>query len=244
MRKNIILLLCLLSINTTFAQDHAELSAHRDLEVDYSLYQGPIEKTAVKRSPLNTAKLYNEVTLPKATSWASIEVMQSRFESLREDRFLIWKVKPEAQRRLTWFYPDDGCFARASLAMRSLFRLYAPLASKVFAFGNLRVKTKNSPRGAVGWWFHVAPIVEVKGVKYVLDPSIEFGAPLTLKDWLTRMGNPAKMKVSICNSGAYAPSSNCDKKSDGIETRAEIAEQHYLGLEWKRMVELKREHEL
>jgi len=232
-----------LFMSLAFAQVDEELSAYRDLETDYSQYEQSTPKS-LRRTPLNTATLYDEETLPKATSWASKETMQSRFEGLRDEKFLIWAKKPDTLRRSSWLYPDDGCFARAALAMRNMFKWYAPLANKVFVFGNLRVKTHNSPKGVVGWWFHVAPIVEVKNVKYVLDPAIEPLAPLTLKEWLAKMGTPEKMKVAICASGAYSPSDNCDKESDGLELRAEKAQQHYLGLEYDRMARMGRVNEL
>ncbi len=106
------------------------------------------------------------------------------------------------------------------------------------------MKTRNSPKGVVGWWFHVAPIVEGKNVKYVLDPAIHPLAPLTLREWLATMGKPEKMKVAICASGAYSPSDNCDKESDGLELRAERAQQKYLGLEYDRMARMGRVNEL
>lgn len=233
----------ILFMSLAFAQVDEELSASRDLETDYTQYEQSTPKS-LRRTPLSTAKLYNEETLPKATTWASKEMMQSRFEGLRDEKFLIWAKEPDMLRRSSWLYPDDGCFARAALAMRNMFKGYAPLAKKVFVFGNLRVKTRNSPKGIVGWWFHVAPIVEVKNVKYVLDPAINPLAPLTLKEWLQAMGKPEKMKVAICASGAYSPSDNCDKESDGLELRAERSQQKYLGLEYVRLAKMGRLNEL
>lgn len=238
----IILTAFLLSLSAVHAND--DVSAYRPFNKDYSHYEKKFQTKMLKRTPLNTATLYNEDKLPKATTWGSKELMQERFEAIRDEKFLVWKKNPETLRRSSWLYPDDGCFARAALAMRNIFRWYAPMAKKVFAFGNLRVKTKNSPRGAVGWWYHVAPIVEVDKVKYVLDPAIDSKAPLTLKEWLDKMGKPEKIKVSICASGAYSPSDNCNRETDGIEARAERAQQHYLNLEYKRLVKMGRTEEL
>jgi hypothetical protein len=239
MKKNILFCLCLfLFIFSALAGD--VISPYRTLDKDYTLYLGKAEKI-LGRSALGSAKYYNEENLPKATKWASLEQLQKRFYSIRDERMLSWKGK---ERRLSWLYPDDGCYARAAMVMRNIFRSYAPMAKKVFVFGNLRVKTRNSSRGVVGWWYHVAPIVEVDGVKYVIDPSIEYAQPLPLKDWLSRMGKPEKMRVSICSSGTYVPGSNCESDSDGIETRAENAEQFFLAKEMSRMQQMNREAEL
>jgi hypothetical protein len=72
------------------------------------------------------------------------------------------------------------------LANRSSFRFFWPVPGKIFAFGNLRVRTPNSVRGVVGWWYHVAPMVNESGRLWVLDagfPAKIKGAK-TAKDWL------------------------------------------------------------
>lgn len=218
-------------------------SAYRDLNTDYTHYESKYDKS-LRRTPLGTSTRYDEASLPKATAWTSVSIMQTRFEQMRDIRFLIWRPKPEVLRRISWNYPEDGCYARAALAMKNIFQWFMPLPKKVFVFGNLRVKTQNSSRGVVGWWYHVAPIVEVEGVKFVLDPAIERSQPLKLVDWLSRMGRPEKMKVAICGSGSYFPGDNCDKESDGLELRAERDQQYYLGLEWSHMGRLGRQAEL
>lgn len=221
------------------------LKAKRDPKKDFSEYERRILKNhkgiheiSLTGSPVRLAKPFPTAELPRATGWKE-EALQERFEHMRDVRFL--KDSNGELRRLTWMYPDDGCWARAALAMRNLFQVYAPLPSKVFAFGNLKVQTDNSPQGAVFWWYHVAPIVQVKGEKYVLDPSIEPSRPLPLSEWVGRMGSPDKIKVSICSSGTYSPSDRCDKTSDGLETRAEHASIFYLREEERRLIRLQRD---
>lgn len=221
----------------------ATIEAYRPANVDYTVYerrvfetQSPDEKF-LRVTPIGSARLYNEETLPKAIAWKSMADMQERFEKIRDERFMTMADEPEFLRRISWLYPKDGCFARASLFNRNAFRLFIPVPNKVFAFGNLRVKTPNSSRGVVGWWYHVAPIVQVGAEKYVLDPAIEPERPLLLKEWIERMGNPKRIKVSICSSGAYSPGDNCLKETDGMELRAERTQKHYLALEER---ELKR----
>ncbi|MBA2405575.1 MAG: hypothetical protein H0V66_12435 [Bdellovibrionales bacterium] len=232
----------LFTSSIAMATDH--YPSFRELDTDYSIYESSMMEKGLRRSPLSSSVKYDETKLPEATSWTSIAVMQKRFEEMRDFRFLSSRRNPDVLRRASWNYPDDGCYARASLAMRNIFRWFIPMPNKVFVFGNLRVKTDNSPRGVVGWWYHVAPIVQVNGIKYVLDPAIEKSKPLPLKEWLARMGTPEKIKVAICGSGTYSPGDNCDKESDGLELRAERAQMSYLEQEWSRMVRLGRENEL
>lgn len=216
-------------------------SAKRELGQDYRIYT---DKILAPGSAQGSARLYGQSALPKATAWTSLEVLKERFEHIRDERFLVWKGNTQVLRRSSWLYPDDGCFARASLAIRNVFRWFHPLPNKIFVFGNLRVKTKNSPRGVVGWWYHVAPVVEVNEVKYVLDPAIEFTRPLPMAEWLARMGRPERMKVAICSSGTYSPGDRCIRETNGLEIQAERAQQHYLTLEWNRMRSMGRTSEL
>ncbi|HXH29850.1 MAG TPA: protein-glutamine glutaminase family protein [Bacteriovoracaceae bacterium] len=249
-----IFFLFLLSALPSFAQDDFETdseSAYRDLQVPYEFYEKNLLKkieneklfdsTNAIQTALGSAKLYKETALPKAISWKDANILQERFVQMRDARFLEWEREPGFLRRETWLFPDDGCYSRASVANSNFFKWFLPVPNKVFAFGHLRVKTSNSPRGVVGWWYHVAPIVEVDKVKYVLDPSIEPARPLPLKEWLGRMGKPEKMKVSICASGTYSPRDNCARESDGLELRARKVQQWFLEKEWSRLETLKRD---
>lgn len=82
-------------------------------------------------------------------------------------------------------YPEDGCYARAhEMAMR--MEKDGVFTGKVFIEGSLRVETKNSPKGYVEWWYHVAPTVLVKknGKEelYVIDPSL-FNKAVPAEEW-------------------------------------------------------------
>lgn len=214
-----------------------DFSAYRPLNVDYTVYEKKVIETEVaekvfRRSPIGSARLYTgDEKLPKGVGWKSVPDMQERFEKFRDDRFMKDPADPNNLRRISWLYPKDGCWTRAALFNRQAFREFIPIPSKVFAFGNLRVKTPNSRRGVVGWWYHVAPLVQIGNDRYVLDPSIEPTRPLLLKEWLGKMGKPERIKVAICGSGTYSPGDSCDKESDGVEARAERAQREYLALE-------------
>lgn len=223
------------------------VEAYRDLNTDYTKYEQRFlqQKSDEKflSSPLGSARLYKPENLPQAIGWSSVEVMQERFEAIRDARFLSLPTNPEFPRRISWLYPKDGCFARAALFNRNAFRMFVPIPDKIFAFGNLRVNTNNSRRGVVGWWYHVAPMVQVGETRYVLDPAIEPNKPLPLEEWLTRMGNPARIKVALCRSGTYSPGDNCNKQTDGMELRAERTQKHYLALEESELRRMGRDPE-
>lgn len=219
--------------------------AWRDPNIDYTVYEARALRSETQKvlwkSALRSAVKLDSAVLPAATAWTRVE-LHERFQRMRDERFLQ-SVQSNFPRRASWLYPDDGCYARAALANRNLFRWFLPVPSKVFVFGNLRVKTPNAPRGAVSWWYHVAPVVDVNGEKFVLDPAIEPSKPLPLNEWLARMGKPERMKVSICGSGTYTPGDNCSKETDGMEKSAERAQAAYLKLEWQRLKRLGRSAE-
>jgi hypothetical protein len=226
-----------------------EISAYRplnvdDQELDKKFLDSESEEKSLWVSSVRSARYYSgDEKNFKATSWRSLQDMHERFESIRDERFLADPGQSGVLRRISWLYPADGCWARAALFNRQAFRKFIPIPSKVYAFGNLRVKTPNSRRGAVGWWYHVAPIVRVGAENYVLDPSIEATRPLLLREWLERMGDPKKIRVSICGSGTYNPGDNCSKESDGVEISAMNAQKFYLSLEKQELNAMRRDSE-
>jgi hypothetical protein len=223
-------------------------SARREPGLSYLAYKAHAVLMAQGARPLNVspveeAKPYGQTkaTLPAATLWKTEVEMKQNFDKFRDHRFLERSSQPGFLRRSSWLYPDDGCFARAALAVLNLGKLNVTLPKKVFVFGDLDVKTINSPNGSVSWWYHVAPLVEIDGVKYVLDPAIEPRNPLRLEDWLSRMNaNPDNLEVAICGSGSYTPYDACHKESDGVESSALSDQGRYLDSEWYRLKSLGR----
>lgn len=223
-------------------------SARREPGVSYLAYKAHAFLMSqgahtLATSAVDEAKPYGESksTLPAATLWKSQEEMKQNFEKFRDHRFMLRSAQPGFQRRSSWLYPDDGCFARAALAVLNLSKWNVTVPKKVFVFGDLDVKTNNSRYGSVSWWYHVAPLVEIDGVKYVLDPAIEPKNPLRLEDWLARMNaNPDSLEVAVCGSGAYTPYDACHKESDGVESSALADQGRYLDSEWYRLKELGR----
>jgi hypothetical protein len=196
-------------------------------------------------TPASSAKNYLNEVLHDVTEWESYAVLKREFEKIRDIRFLTDPRKRHRRRRSSWLYPDDGCFARAQLANLNLLNDNIKVPSKVFVFGNLKVRTPNSPQGFVSWWYHVAPIVKVNSELFVLDPAIEPRFPVTLSDWLGRQHeNPTELRIAFCKSGTYHPDSPCKNEIKKNEKVAERDQMHYLVSEYSRLLELFRDPEL
>lgn len=238
--KSLTLVLFLLSSFAAMAQ-----SAHRPDSVDYRVYEQryrqDIARGALANTPLGRAKYFRSEDDVSAISWSSLTVMDTRFFRYRDDRPVPMTSGPFEDRRASWLYPHDGCWIRAILFNRSAYKNSAPVPNTIYAFGNLRVKTANSTRGAVGWWYHVAPIVQIGQTRYVLDPAIEPKRPLPLREWLARMGTPEKIKIAVCASGTSSPRGSCTRVHNGSESWAISSQRKYLTKEWNNLINLKRD---
>ncbi len=104
-------------------------------------------------------------------------------------------------------YCEDGCYARAHKMCWILNTKYNYATHKVFSFANagsdeLSVKGEKWGGCCVNWWYHVAPLVNIKTAKgvqaYVFDPAM-FDQPVLLATWLHAQENPA------CVSGGSTP---------------------------------------
>jgi len=102
-------------------------------------------------------------------------------------------------------YAYDGCYARAHKMCWILNNTFHYDTHKIFSFANagsdmLSVHAQKWGGCCVTWWYHVAPLVNIKtpsGVKaYVFDPAM-FNQPVLLSVWLHAQENP------VC-AGPYA----------------------------------------
>ncbi len=225
------------------------LSAKRAPGVSYRIYllaaqlraQSGDFSTADGKTAVDSSFKYGTQTLPPAAKWESETMLLANFAKVRDYRFIPSPGQPEFLRRISWLYPDDGCFARASLAVLNLETWKAAAPNKIYVFGDLVVKTANSPTGEVSWWYHVAPMVEVGGVNYVLDPAIDPKQPMKVDEWLHHMSpDPSVVDVAVCGSGSYTPYDLCDKASDGIEKDAGQDQIGFLTSEYLRIQDLGR----
>lgn len=241
--KGLLFILALLLPMVGMAEEG--VSAIRQPGRSYTEYIRPTPRASESwKKAIDVAVKYRGASLRKVTEWESVEVMNERFKRIRDLRFLRERDRPDFLRRISWLYPDDGCYARSQLSNLNFADWEIPVPDKVFAFGDLAVDTPNSPHGSVSWWYHVAPIVQVQGVKYVLDPAIEPTRPLTLDEWLERQNSePGEVKVSICRSGTYSPYSVCSRRIMETQTSALRDQIRLLGYEWERLEELGRDPE-
>lgn len=167
----------------------------------------------------------------------SMEALMERFTYARDTRFIDDPSVPNFLRRLSWMYPDDGCFMRAGYANILMKDKFQQDSARVFVFGDLIV---NSPHATdpVQWWYHTAPIVKLADQIYVLDPALYPKNPVTIKDWVNTQGVTFDTTdVSLCDANSFSPDEACfgsDTDEESLKTYAPI----YLGAERYRQLEL------
>lgn len=116
-------------------------------------------------------------------------------------------------------YVRDGCYARAHKMKWIIENKYKYCLQKVFSFANtnnnqLAVKANKWGGCCVTWWYHVAPLVQVKmggiTLPFVIDPGM-FDEPVLLSVWLQAQANKScspqanVSSYSIQPAAAYAP---------------------------------------
>lgn len=186
----------------------------------------------------NAKVKFDQLDEKQVKTWTGSVDFETYFKNIRDERFL--KKNPSFPRRLTWLYPDDGCYARAEIASQKSLAYDFSGGSKVFVFGDLTVKTSNSSSGSVSWWYHVAVAYRANDVVYIVDPAINPDQPLRLETWLSTMGDVHQLEVSICNANTYQPESECNPKISAPSNYAYNDIEEFLQLEWQRLQELGR----
>ena len=195
-------------------------------------------------SAVDVAVPYAQIDVNQASPfvWGQ-ERFMSLFTKFRDLRFLPDPEVKNNTRRISWMYPDDGCFIRAEwLAKKFAAEVESPQLSKIFAFGDLSVSTKNHPSGRVSWWYHVVVGWKVGTSIMVYDPAIEPMRPLPLANWIGAMSsNPSGVKIAICGAGTYGPSTECSTAKSTMSDREAVGTaQGYLREERARLIELNR----
>lgn len=234
--------------NTKSAYRNPNETASKYIDVLHSkiLTTDPNENILLLRGryPTQVAATYAKTNLSPIKALPQNLNINELFTNIRDPRFI--KSTP-FDRRPSFLFPDDGCFARSEVMSQHIEKLYKFKPSKIFAFGDLEVETPNTPYGVVTWWYHVAPVIQYNGENYVFDPSIEAHAPLKVQEWISKMGplegNKA-IKIAICDSNSYSPEELCENDSGyGIQNALED-QKHYFSLEWRRLIQLKRDPEM
>jgi hypothetical protein len=193
-------------------------------------------KSLIKRdTPIGKKVPIKQIDFSLVPVVATYDEMIHLFKVIRDTRFLRMEDKPEFERRISWLYPDDGCFARAALSIIKLDREHLLKPAKIFAFGDLLLETPYSSGGYVSWWYHVSTAVSYMGAIYILDPALNPEGPLVVDDWYSKMSSEAGLFGVVCNSSTYAPFDHCYQDSDISEERILRDGSKYLDLEWERI---------
>ncbi|MEN0057652.1 MAG: protein-glutamine glutaminase family protein [Bdellovibrio sp.] len=191
----------------------------------------------------SSKKPLSELDLQEIPELASYEELEEQFIFLRDTRF-IETSDPNFPRRLTWLYPDDGCYARAEMMKIQLASRSITAPKKVFVFGDLYAKSKNAPSGYVQWWYHVAVTYRVADQAYVIDPSVEPHRPLKITEWNTLVGGERKpVQYALCSENTFDPSQDCQHPRAMSRHDSLSIQKSFLKTEWYRIVSLKRSPE-
>ena len=192
--------------------------------------------------PQRMSKSLKDLDIRQIPDVGSYSDLENHFKYIRDLRFIEDSRHANTLRRLTWLYPDDGCYARADMASRALEDIRFVTPKKVFVFGNLRARTNNTSHGYVTWWYHVAVTYRVGSTAYVYDPAIEPKAPITLDAWNTAVGgNSTRVTYAICDHNTFDPNMDC-VHPNGLSLDEVLREQSsFLPDEWERLLDLNRD---
>lgn len=200
--------------------------------------QNKIQTFLVKETPLNKKVAIKDIDFSLAPTVITYEELIHMFQIVRDSRFLYAQDNPEFPRRISWLYPDDGCFSRAAVMGIKLESEHLNRPAKIFAFGELVIQTPYSSVGTVSWWYHVAAVVNYMGVHYVFDPALNSEAPMLVEDWYHAMGMEESEQGVVCNAYTYDPFDNCFKATSKSDIFAQTDQAEYLSWEWSRIESL------
>jgi hypothetical protein len=183
------------------------------------------------------AEGYDRAALPE---WnGTLEDLTAAFEASRDELRYVDREHKTFNRRATWLYPYDGCASRAAHVTRRMLERGEPAPAKLYAFGNLRVKTPFQKGGTAYWWYHTAPAYRLGGETYVMDASVESKRPLTLHEWLSRMSSrTSTVKLAICDANAFNAESICHGGPEDQDRDYEHNIRSYLPKEWQNLESL------
>lgn len=169
--------------------------------------------------------------------------LQKMFSFVRDTQFI--KIKDmQKPRRITWLYPDDGCFARAELMSKYIIENFKIDPKKIYAFGDLEAKTPNHPNGRITWWYHVAVAVRYHNDVVIFDPSLDPDKEMSLSEWQQAIGAAqTTVEYAVCASNTYDPDDSCFRKDRAPESFTFEEQYRFLQPEWNRLLDLNRNPE-
>ncbi len=98
---------------------------------------------------------------------------------------------------LPFNYKDDGCYARALYMSMEIAAKGIPSSSQ-FVMGTLR------PDARIVWGYHVAPMLQIDGVRTIIDPSME-KTPVTFDTWVSHMARADEVDTFFVPGSQYLP---------------------------------------
>lgn len=184
-------------------------------------------------------------------TWSDADIM-AQFATQRDARYMTMSGDSR-QRRISWQYPDNGCFARAEQVNVRVTQAGKATPYKLFAFSKyqgLVAHTTNSDSGVVGWWYHVVPVVKNSaGQAIVFDAALSPCRPLFWRDWLALMANDLAFYddvaggngVTLASPTAYDPFSLVTGEPSHAAQSLDEQVSQFLPLEWQRQIDLGRD---
>lgn len=127
----------------------------------------------------------------KFSKWKDLAQVHRAFELIKNHMALEHNGE---KRRFNWLEPDDRlCFSRAGLSA-GLLKLYGfPLVTSVYlgngftscsAWRDGSGNREQKGASCINWPWHNAPGVRVDDQVYILDPALNYSAPLKLEEWV------------------------------------------------------------
>lgn len=206
--------------------------------------QSQVEAQVRSGSAFDSAKSLQRLETSKVPDLGTQEKLTQVFYYFRDTKFISELPAPLTERRLSWLYPDDGCYTRAGLATHFAKGRGFPEPYKLFVFGNLAVESRNHPDGVVHWWYHVVPVYRVASLIYAIDPAIEPRRPLLIEEWKRAVEFEERVdKFSICKPMTFDPDDSCENpRGVGLSSLIE-SQKNFLQQEWYRLKEMGRDPE-
>jgi hypothetical protein len=203
------------------------------------------------------ANVYDSRTTIAGVNWGSVPTwsdadIMAQFAASRDARYMTTAGDPRL-RRISWQYPDNGCFARAEQVNVQVTQAGKATPYKLFAFSRnqgLVAHTSNADSGVVGWWYHVVPVVKNSvGQAIVLDAALSPCRPLFWREWLGLMANDLAFYddvaggngVTLASPTAYDPFSLVTGEPSHATQSLTDQVGEFLPLEWQRQIDLGRD---
>lgn len=248
--RNIFASLLLVFSAVAFATPSAKREVYETADMARNRYllqevQDVLDIKPMGRSAWDVATYLENVNFNQVADVGSVERLNQIFNYIRDTKFITNLVQqPLTDRRLSWMYPDDGCYVRAELAAHFTNAQRMPETYKLFSFGDLAVKTTNHPSGIIRWWYHVVPVYRVGAQAYAMDPSIDPRGPMTVQEWKKAQEADRPVdKFAVCKPRTVGPEGDCQNPY-GQSIDMSLGEQkRFLNQEWERLLEMGRNPE-